>query len=476
MAAGPQEIFIQNPHHSYGKEYVRIFSRKHGLKAVCNYTDLRDAQVFLPRHPSLLSTDVQASLFAPADRLESLIEVLRNSYNIAAAIPHNEIVLAATVRINEALGLDWVPAATMKRFRNKESLKDYVRENDPGLGISPSVVVRSCQDVRDAMDRYGFDKVVLKPNDGWGNVGVGFFSADASDAELGAFLDQVGEHELLLEEFFGGREFYSCGQADAEGIATTFAVFETIKGEANGRSNIDYEVRLVRRSDPAFDVLTRFTSGVVRASGLIRSPFHVDLKLDDGEAKLIEMGARMVGDSRAYDLNHVHGQKLDVFDLSAHYYISSEPYGEIPLDWDRYDSRAFRSVQGINYERQRLYSLAGSTAVEALPQFVRWAHQPEVGDMLPVTEDLLSAPWQVTVEGQTEDELDDVSRRIRRLLRINHVANGVKRTILKARSMIPGAVRLMKIRTHPVSLIEVPPDQPRALAHPSSPATAEVAE
>lgn len=456
MAARTGQVFIQNPHHSYGKEFVRIFAQKHGLKSVCNYTDERDAVVWLPRHPSLLTDDVAASLYSPPGNVESLITYLRTHFNIVAAVPHNEIVLADTVRINEALGLDWVPVQTMRRFRNKESLKEYVRQQDPNLGISPSVIVRSCQDVRDAMEEHNFSKVVIKPNDGWGNLGVGFFDASSTDAQITAFLNEIGDHEPLLEEFFGGREFYSCGQVDAAGSVTNFALFETIKGEANGRSNIDYEVRLIRTNDPAFDVLMNFSAGVVRATGLTRSPFHVDMKLDGGVAKLIEMGARMVGDSRAYDLNHVHGGVLDVFDVSAHYYLSAEPYGDLQLDWDRYDSLAFRSVQGINNHAQRLFELGGVRQVEAMSQFVRWAHKPEIGDPLPVTKDLLSAPWQVTIQGESESKLDAVSSTIRSALTINEVERPLRRSFLKVKSLMPGVRRQIKLRTSPIKLVHVP--------------------
>lgn len=463
MAADSPRIFIQNPHHSYGKEFVRIFASKYGLKSVCSYTDERDAKVWLPRHPSLLTNDVAASLYSPPANVESLIEFLQANYNIVAAIPHNEIVLANTVRINEALGLDWVPAKTMRRFRNKESLKEFVRQQDPNLGISPTVIVRDVRDVREAMDANGFKKVVIKPNDGWGNLGVGFFDTASSDSDVGAFLAEIGDHDALLEEFFGGREFYSCGQVDARGDVTTFALFETIKGAANGRSNIDFEVRLIHTTDPVFDVLMDFSAGVVRATGLTRSPFHVDLKLDDGVPKLIEMGARMVGDSRAYDLNHVHGGGLNVFDLSAHYYLNEQPYGDIGLDWDRYDAMAFRSVQGINDHAQRLYAFGGAKRVESLREFVRWAHEPEVGDPLPVTLDLLSAPWQVTVQAESEPALDAVSRNIRRTLTINKVTSPLKRSALKAKSLLPGVRRQFKLRTSPIKLIHVPENPPKAL-------------
>lgn len=458
-----QQVFIQNPHHSYGTEFVRIFAQKYGLKAVCNYTDARDATVSLPRYPSLLGPDVVASLHSAPGHVESLIAVLATQYNIGVALPHNEIVLSDTIRINEALGLDWVSADVLRRFRNKESLKDYVRLQDPSLGISPSVLVSSVQDIRDAMERYGFNRVVLKPNDGWGNLGVGFFDRDSSDAQLAQFIADAQGHQLLLEEYFGGREFYTCGQVDGQGNVTTFALFETVKGEANGRENIDYEVRLVRSHDEAFAPLMAFTEGVVRATGLTRSPFHVDMKFDDGQPKLIEMGARMVGDSRAYDLNHVHGGGIDVFDISSHYYLTADPYGPINLDWDRYNSVAFRSVQGINSRHQRLYAMGGVREVEALPQFVRWAHKTAIGDTLPVTQDLLSAPWQVTIQGASEDELDRTSHHIRSLLTINDVANPVRRAALQAKALLPGIARNVKLRTSPIHLTNVPVTQTLAI-------------
>lgn len=460
MTSNTPHVFIQNPHHSYGPEYVRIFAQEYGLTSVCNYTDARDAKIHVPLYPVLLSDCVAANLTSLTRNVESLVRYLHDNFNIVAAVPHNEVVLADTTRVNEEFTLDWVPHETLSRFRNKQALKEFVRQWDASLDISPSVVVRTCQEVRAAMDTYGFKKVVLKPNDGWGNRGVGFFDSTASNEEISAFLAVGGDSGVLLEEFFGGREFYVCGQVDAGGNVTNYAVFETIKGSANGLSNLDFEVRLTRTSDPAFASLMEFSAGVVRASGLTRSPFHVDLKFDEGESRLIEMGARMVGDSRAYDLNHVHGNSLNVFEVSAHYYVRSDDYGAIDLDWDRYDSLAFRSIQGVNTKTQRLYSFAGAKQVEALPQFVRWANKPHRGSVLPVTTDLLSTPWQLTIEGSTEAGLDEVASDIRSQLKINEVSNPITRIWLKLLGKVPGIARQVKLRTSRLALTPVPINEP----------------
>ncbi len=85
---------------------------------------------------------------------------------------------------------------------------------------------------------------------------------------------------------------------------------------------------------------------IMQATGLKRSPFHMEIKVDDRGPCLIEVGARLVGHGNAELCGKMHGD-LDLFDLAAHYYLSNHDYGPVSLNWNRYDATDVRYVHGI---------------------------------------------------------------------------------------------------------------------------------
>jgi hypothetical protein len=203
-------------------------------------------------------------------------------------------------------------------------------------------------------------------------------------------------------------------------------VFRSGRTEITG-SNVDYQTRSVRRSDPAFAAVEAYARDVVRASGLKRSPFHLEVKVDERGPCLIEAGARLAGNDNAWVCNRLHGDALDLFDVAAHYYVRSTDYGPMKTDWARYDASAAVYVHGVASRRGRLHSVDGVREVEALPTFARWVKEPRVGDRLERTVSSLTAPWcallmseaPLHAGGGCPGQIDRDAAAVRRLVRIN---------------------------------------------------------
>ncbi len=153
------------------------------------------------------------------------------------------------------------------------------------------------------------------------------------------------------------------------------------------------------------------------------------------------MGARLVGGSRAYDEIHVHGGGFDPFAVAAHYYLSGDDYGDLGLDWDRYDARVFGHANGISTAAARIMRLEGVETVQRMPGFVRWITKPQIGDRIVPTIDIFGLPWHLTFEAGSVDEFDETAELMRATIRWNQGLEGAARTVARARALVPPAQR-----------------------------------
>jgi len=157
------------------------------------------------------------------------------------------------------------------------------------------------------------------------------------------------------------------------------------------------------------------------------------IKVDDKGPCLIEVGARLAGNGNAFVCNDMHGGKLDVFDVAAHYYFSSEPYGDEGHDWDFYDRQNVLYVHGIASRSEVIYQLAGISEVEALPEFKRWAKRPSLGDQLHPTRDVFSMAYSlVLMSTRPMSYLAELANEIRAMIRWNRSVTLQQRVIVRS--------------------------------------------
>ena len=275
-------------------------------------------------------------------------------------------------------------------------------------------MVASPDEALTAVRELGLARFVLKPNDGFGNVGVGFFTDHTPPADIDAFWGDSGP--LLLEEFVAGEEYHCDGQVDGAGTVTVTDAFRYTRMAMNGRENIQMASTQVPHDSPLFIALAEYAARVVNGSGLVRSPFHTEIKIDDRGPCLIECAARMVGLGTARIINFCHGGSLDVFGVAAHYYATDAPYGPLPVNWRAYDSRIVRKIAGPVLDAARVFNVQGLDEVEALPEFLFWIKRPKVGERLQPTVDIFGSAYIAAIQGPDEDHLERTSRLVRELV------------------------------------------------------------
>ncbi|HVY24033.1 MAG TPA: ATP-grasp domain-containing protein [Steroidobacteraceae bacterium] len=427
---------------------MQLLHSRHALRPICFYTNVRERLRHQHEYPELHSDVIAAAYDVRNGRLAEFAGYLETHYSVAAVIPFSEHVLLNAVELARRLKLDWAQPAIMRRFRDKFALKDHLRQCHPALRMTASRCVSGLADIRSSLTAGSFSKFVLKPNDGYGNRSIGLFDADTGDEPLLAYL-QAQRDPVLMEEYVDGDEYFVNGQMDANGNVIIVAVFAYHRIAANQRHNIDYETRRVASTDPLFTTLAGYASQVMRATGLKRSPFHMEIKIDAHGPCLIEVGARLVGHGNADVCGRMHGD-LDLFDLAAHYYVSDADYGPIPLDWDRYNASEVRYVHGIAGRRERIYSLHGVEEAEAMPEFVQWARKPEAGITLERTVDCLSMPWSAVIRASGIERADAAAKRLRSLLHWNARVSIFTKALINARTLSHRYAMALRVRLLPV--------------------------
>jgi hypothetical protein len=433
-AASDTKCFlIQDPYHEYAGRLIERIHGRFGLRAICFYTSRRERLRRARLFPLLDSALVAASYEVARSDLVRFAAHLRERYDIAAVVPANEPAVLPAAELGELLGVSWAQPEEMRRVCDKLAFKRYLREQHPHIRINASRSVQSLRDVRLVRGEAAYRRFVIKPNSGFGNRAVGLFDESTAEEVIRDFLYGMRGAPLVMEEYIEGDEYFVNGQVDAQGRVLSLAVFRYLRQPANGRHNLDFETLLVPHRDPRFAELTRYAENVLQASGLRRTPFHLELKLDARGPCLIELGARLAGHWNALLCGELHGARLDLIDLAAHYYVSAEDYGPVPLDWDAYDRAAVRYVHGVASRRERIYDLAGLDDVEALTTFYRWVKRPAVGEMLERTADSLTMPYSLLLRGPDQAILAGDAIRARELVRWNSAATSLRQALVEAR-------------------------------------------
>jgi ATP-grasp domain len=416
-STGRQPVAVLlNPYQPYALRFIdRLWSR--GIRTVALHTGWRERLVIETRTPVPRGPAIAAHLQLRSSRWDQVAAELRSRYDVVGVLPHEEGMVAPLGELATHLGLSWAQPDVLPAFRDKHGLKQRVAQNDPGIRLNAHRLVRSAADARDFVAATGCPRYVLKPNDGSGNRDITF--VDRGDLSRVDRLLHVGARPMLMEEFVGGDEYFVNGQSDARGEPLVVSVWRYERRAVNARENVSVKSLRVPTADPAFAVLKAYAERVLRATGLRRSPFHLEAKVDAAGPCLIEVGARLCGLQVAELDSWLHGDRLDLVDVAVHDYISAERASEVALDWRAFDAHAASTVLGVAEQPGRLFRIEGVEQVERMPEFLGWVKEPHLGDTVLATVDVLSTPWVANLGASDDTHLTAAENALRSALRFN---------------------------------------------------------
>lgn len=427
----------------YATSLVDVYQRTWGVRSVLLYP-LGTSRLHIAQVLSMVdSRAVAAAFWADLQDLDSVAADLQQRFDVLAVVPHFEGVVVDSGRLAELLGLDWVPMDVLMRFRDKYALKEYLRSVPDGPRMNASQRVTNLDDVRAFIRERDLSRIVVKPNDGMGNSRIAFFDAHTPDSDIVAYLQRTAGTPLVAEEYLGGREFCVNGQVDDAGVVHTLSVQRTVYGSGNGRDNLAASIRTIHHDTDEFTMAQGYASQVLSAAGLVRSPFHMEIKIDDRGPCLIEVAARLGGAGIPWDTALAHAGAVCLFTLAAQYYADLP--GDPPApDWQAYDGHTVWTVFGIATQACRIRRLVGVREVEAMPEFAYWVIHPRLGQAVRPTIDVDTIPWQATVCSADAD-LSEVESRLRSTISWNPPVGLGARLAEDVRAFVAWVVRHVQL-------------------------------
>jgi hypothetical protein len=432
--AKPRCFLIIDPQHEYARELLGVAARKYGLKPVCVHIDSRAELYKRPFFPELRGSAVLDNYYLDRMSAADIAARVGDKYDVVGIMPYFEQSLAPAAQLVEALGLRWNKPEVVRRFRDKSGLKDFLRKNHPEIPLGASRRVHNVDEVfAEALP----PAYVIKPNDGFANRDIGFFTQADSRENVARYFGFGNREAFVLEEKLIGTEYAVNGQMDADGQAQVVSVLEYERVPANGKPNVYHRTFHVPQTDPAYASVAAYAKQVMDASGLLRAPFHLELMLTAAGPRLIEVGARFGGTRYVFATNAVHGGAFSHFELAAHHYLFNTPYAGAPCDWSFYNRVSYVHLDGIAERTERVYTVDGLGEVERLPQFDGWVVKPEVGSLVRRTVDLYTVPYSCHLKSFAgRQDIIDASERVKALVRINAHVSAPRRLQVEARARL----------------------------------------
>jgi hypothetical protein len=421
MTSKRRTYLIQDPYDLDALAFIETIRRHFGLRPVCFYTDPKGRFYGERRFPILRDINaIEAAYDVRLDDVETFARDVQRDFDIAAVIPYREDTVEVAAQLLQWLPLQWNAADTLARFRNKFELKRFIAE-------ASDVRVPQCRLVADVDEAMAGapQRFVLKPNDGFGNRSIGIFNADQR-ADVAAHLREHAESTWLREEFIEGREFAINGQVRSSGQVQVLGIYESLRVAANGHGSVYYCDPSVASSDPVFNELVDYAVRLLTATGLQRSPFHLEVRYDHQGPCVIDLGARFPSDGGAALMTRWQPSRPDVYAVAAHDYFGPNDVACDPFDADAYDRNLYCTYYGITSDTATVQSVEGLDAVAALPEFVEWISTPQIGQRIVPTRELHDAPY-IAVFRQPSDRagIDELGDRIRSLVRWNETTSAL---------------------------------------------------
>jgi len=217
---------------------------------------------------------------------------------VVAADDHGVMIAAEA---SARLGLPGNPPDAAAATRDKARMRDRLARSEvdqPHFAIAPPDA-----DLWVLASQVGFP-LVVKPVSRSASQGV--IRVDDPDELIDAaaeIRDIIGEPAtLIIEEYMPGREIAIEGMV-TRGELTVLAVFDKPDTRTGPYFPETILVTPSRIEETALAEAERVAAAAVRALGLVAGPVHIELKVDQGRARVIEVAARSIGGLCSRSLN-----------------------------------------------------------------------------------------------------------------------------------------------------------------------------
>lgn len=255
---------------------------------------------------------------------EKMVAIAKEELVNGVIHPCSEVAMNVMGRINDELHLCGISKEIAIRATNKHLMREAFEKY--GAPSPKSILTKDEEDTWRLFSDEFDTNAILKPSRNSGSRGIakvekGIVKEDFVNLYRRA-LDESRDHQVLIEQFIEGPEF-SVEVIVWKGEPHVLAVTDKKTTEA------PYFVELGHNQPSVYpeDIQQKLKDGAIagcKALGLTNCAAHCELKIQNGEVYLMEIGARMGGDFISTELTHL-SSGIDMVAATINVVLGVEP-------------------------------------------------------------------------------------------------------------------------------------------------------
>lgn len=326
---------------------------------------------------------------------EKLVAIAKEEQIDGVIHPCSEVAMNVMGRINDELHLSGISKEMAIRATNKHLMREAFEKY--GAPSPKSILTKDEEDAWQIFCEQFTTNAILKPSRNSGSRGIAKVEKGITkDAFIELYrraLDESRDHSVLIEQFIEGPEF-SVEVIVWKGEPHVLAVTDKKTTEA------PYFVELGHNQPSIFpnDIQQKLKDGAIagiKALGLSNCAAHCELKVQDGEAYLMEIGARMGGDFISTELTHL-SSGIDMVAATINVVLGIKPNLQPTEDRHGVCIRYFTPKPG------KLVRIEGDDFLKDTHVYDAEIYH-KVGDMIPEVKSSLDRSGHVIVTDETAE-------------------------------------------------------------------------
>lgn len=324
---------------------------------------------------------------------EEMLEIAKREEIDGVIHPCSEVSMNVMGRIHDELNLSGVSRKQAVVATNKHLMREAFKKGDAPSPIS--ILAKSEDDAWELFCNDFQTNAILKPSRNSGSRGIAKVERGISKEEFVRLydiaLEESRDNSVLIEQFIEGPEF-SVEIIVWEGKVNVLTVTDKKTTEAPHFVELGHNQPSCFPEDTVALIKDAAIKGV-KALGVDKCACHAEVKVQDGKAYLMEIGARMGGDFISTELTHL-STGIDMVAAAINCALGIEPCLDPTEEKHGVCIRYFCPKPG------KLVSISNTEVLNDERVYL-WEIYHKVGDMIPEVTSSLCRSGHVIVKEET---------------------------------------------------------------------------
>ena len=320
---------------------------------------------------------------------EKMLAIAKNEQVDGVIHPCSEVAMNVMGRINDELHLSGISKEMAIRATNKHLMREAFEKY--GAPSPMSFLTKDEDDAWQIFYEQFHINAILKPSRNSGSRGIAKVEKGISKEAFVEYyrraLNESRDHSVLIEQFIEGPEF-SVEAIVWQGEPYVLAITDKKTTES------PYFVELGHNQPSVYPehIQQKLKDGAIagiKALGLNNCAAHCELKVQDGEAYLMEIGARMGGDFISTELTHL-STGVDMVAATINVVLGIEP------DLQPKEKKHGVCIRYFTPKPGKLVAIEGGEFLKD-PNVYDAEIYPQIGDVIPEVKSSLDRSGHVIV-------------------------------------------------------------------------------